>query len=449
MRRLLTGVVIGLILLSCAAWKIQHEIPDGKTHLVWVSDGIACRYSELELFNRLNSTYRVDLDPNNLGMAKVIVQSLGGVGPDMFDCYSAMELSGYVNSGVAWDITDELRKRGLDINKEVWASVLPLAVYDGRVYGWVSGAAAQGIWFNKDAFDRQGLQYPQSPMSWNELLPIAKQLTIRDNNGQVKQFGLLLDWWGVWQQFIWQWGGRIFTEDGTRCIVDSPEASSGIQFLQDLIYKYHVSPTPSEESAATQGGYVSGCIDWFGAGRGATAIGGRWWIIVLKKYKGLNLGVVEGPYGPGGRKYLGYGRGTIINKHSPKRYDALKFIEYLAGRDYCEFMNHEAGGISPVMKYCYTPKYAAERVYPEGDGNIVWRDLMKDSFPDETSPFVSGHVVLRLLSIQLDLVRNKEKTAEAAMRTAARQINAEIQQNLDSDPALRARYDLLVRRDRL
>ena len=46
------------------------------------------------------------------------------------------------------------------------------------------------------------------------------------------------------QQFILQWGGRIYSEDGTRCVVDSPEAVAGVQYLHDLIYRHHVMPGP-------------------------------------------------------------------------------------------------------------------------------------------------------------------------------------------------------------
>ena len=36
------------------------------------------------------------------------------MGPDLFDNYDPSQLDSYVRSGVAWDLTEELRKRNLD-----------------------------------------------------------------------------------------------------------------------------------------------------------------------------------------------------------------------------------------------------------------------------------------------------------------------------------------------
>ena len=60
------------------------------------------------------------------------------------------------------------------------------------------------------------------------------------------------------------------------------------------------------------------------------------------------------------------------------------------------------------------------------------------------SPFVNGNVAGRILNKQLDLVKSNEKKAAAAMRDAARLINAEIQKTLDRVPSLRKRYQELV-----
>ena len=106
-------------------------------------------------------------------------------------------------------------------------------IYEGRVYGFPTNVGANAIWVNKDLFDRRGVPYPKSPWTWKDFVRTAQRLTIRDANGRAKQFGVL-SLWGCWQQFVWQWGGAVYTKDGTRCVVDSPEAVAAIQFLYDL-----------------------------------------------------------------------------------------------------------------------------------------------------------------------------------------------------------------------
>lgn len=445
MKYLFSGLFAFLALLSVVAWRIQpRDTAQGKVPLVWVSDDNPARREQIALFNTLHPEYDLRLDPSNTGMEKVIVQSLAGVGPDIFDCYDGFQLSAYVRSGIAWDVTDALKAAGIDVESEVWRAVHPNIIHEGRVYGFPTNAAVNAIWFHKDLFDEYGVPYPEGPWTWEQFLQVAKRLTVRDKNGRPVQFGFLMDWWN-WYHFVLQWGGRLYTPDGTRCIIDSAQAIAAVQWMQDLIYKHRVMPSPVEEAAmATQGGWGSGTITWFGAKKGAMALGGRWWLCTLRSYRGLKLGAVESPHGPY-RIFRGYGRASLINRNSPRREHALKFLLYLAGKEYNELINHQADALAPVRKYCYTQKYLHDPAFPEEDFNVVWRDAMNYAVPDEVSPFVNGQTVNRILNKQLDLVKSNQKTAADALRTAARQINEEIQKTIQRDPTLRKRYEELVR----
>ena len=447
MRAFFAGAFCVLALLSIAAWEIRPTSDTGgKTPLIWVSDDNPSRREQIALFNRLHPQYDLRLDPANGGLEKVIVQSLAGVGPDLFDCYDAYSLAAYVRSGVAWDVTDELARAGIDVKRDVWAAVLPIIVRDGRTYGFPTNAAVNAIWVNKDLFDRAGAPYPKGPWTWQEFLPLARRLTTRDKRGRVKQFGLLCDWYN-WPQFVMQWGGRIYSADGTRCVLDSPQAIAGIQFLHDLMYKHHVMPSPIEEAAmATQGGWGSGTITFFAGGKGAMALGGRWWLCTMRDYEGLRLGAVECPYGRI-RVFRGYGRATLINRNSPRRRQALDFLRYEAGKDYNALINHQADALAPTIRYCYAPEFLHDPEYPEEDFNAVWRDVMRYAEPEDISPFVNGQAAARILNKQLDLVKNDQKPVAAALRDAARQVNEEIARDLERDPSLRARYRRLTGRE--
>jgi len=454
MKWLFGGSFVVLLLLSCAAWSIR-PVPEaaGKIPLLWVSDDNPARREQIGLFNALNPQYELRLDPNNQGMEKVIVQSIAGVGPDLFDCYDGFQLSAYARSGIAWDITDKL-KESIDFEKDVWPAVFPNFVLDGRAYGFPTNVCANAIWFNKDIFEANGIPYPAGPWTWDEFLKVAQKLTVREGR-RVKRFGLLNDWWN-WRQFVIQWGGEVYSRDGTRCILDSPEAIAGIQFLHDLMYKYKVMPTPAEEAAmATTGGWGSGTITVFADGKGAMALGGRWWLCTLRtvqqnkkeKAERLRLGAVECPHGPY-RVFRGYGRATLVNKNSPRREEALQFTRYEAGEPYNALINHQADALAPVKPYSYTPGYLHDPAFPEEDFNAVWRDVMQYAVPDHDSPFINGQAASRILDRQLDLVKSDEKPVADALRAAAQELNEEIQKTLQRDPELRVRYEALAGKKR-
>lgn len=450
MKAVFGWVFVGLLGLSAIAWRLpEQEVPEGKTPIVWVSDDNPTRREQMDLFNRLHPEYELMLDPTNSGMQKVIVQCIGGVGPDLFDCYDGFQLSAYVTSGIAWDVTDELLRQGVDVIETVWPSVYPNCVHEGRVYGHPTNAAVDAIWFNKAIFDTEGVPYPSDPdWSWDEFIALAKRLTKFDANGRPVHFGFLCDWY-QWKTFVRAWGGSIFSEDGTQCVIDSPEAIAGVQFLHDLIYVHQVMPSPAQEAGmAAAGGWGSGAITWFGGARGAMALGGRWWLNRFRiDYTNVPLGAIMRPAGPAGI-YRGYGRATLINANSPRREDALKFLIYMNGQAYNELINHQADAVSPVKRWCYTDLFLHDPDFPQEDYNATWLEAMERGLPDEVSPFVNGNVADRILTKQLDLVKADEKPAADALRTAAAEINREIEKSLERDPTLRMRYDRLRRTER-
>jgi multiple sugar transport system substrate-binding protein len=443
-----SATFLGLLALSAVAWHIsprnQHE---GMTVLVWVSDDNPMRREQMAPFNAEHPEYHVRLDPSNAGVEKVVVQSLGGVGPDLFDCYDPFQLSAYVRAGIAWDVTDELTAMGIDVPRDTWEAVHPCVIFNGRVYGHPTNAAANGIWFHKDLLDAAGLDYPQGPWTWEQFLPIAKALTIRNDVGRVVQYGFLCDWGQNYIQFIWQFGGAMYSDDGTRCTLDSPEAIAALQFMHDLIYKHRVSPSPVEELAMqTQGGWGSGVITLFGGKRAAMAMGGRWWLNNIRtNYKGLQLGAVESPYARN-RVFRGYGKATLINKASPNRQAALKFLRYQASETYNQIINDQADGIGPVKRFAYTDRFLHNPQYPQEDYNHVWRTMLEAARSDQVSPFVNGPTVLLIVNRQLDLIRSNNKPVAAAMRDAAREVNQHIQEMIDRDDDLHQLYKQLTAR---
>ncbi len=443
MKYVFTIAFVAMGLLSVVAWMWRpHPDTTGRAEIVWISDDNPMRREQIDLFNRLYPEYHLKLDPQNGGMEKVIVQSLAGVGPDVFDCYSGFQLAAYVRSGIAMDCTQEFAARGIDVNG-IWPSIRPTFILDGRVYGTLGNAGAPGIWFNKALFDEAGIPYPGHSWTWDQFIPIAQRLTRYDDRGRPVQFGIMIGIWDWIPVFLGEWNASYYTKEGTRSALDSPEAAAAAQFYQDLIYKHKVLPTPTQETAmATSGGWGSGVISLFGAGRAAMAVGGRWWLCILrgKDYAGLRLGAVEVPAGPS-RRVFGVGRSTLVNAKGKNIEGALKFLEYMYGPHWNNLVNRQADALAPVMKYNYTDEFLFNPEHPEEDYNAVWRTGMEDAAPMETSPYVNGQTVDRIMLKQGDLLREGLKSGAEAMRDAAKAVNEAIVEQLRTDPSLKERYD--------
>jgi len=424
---------------------VQDYPEKPQIELIWCSDDNPVRREQIRLFNRLYPEYRVRLDPQNSTMDKIIVQSLAGVGPDVFDCYNPYALSTFVRAGVAKDITEELRAANLSI-EEAWPSLHPILVHEDRVYGALNNAAAPAIWYNKRMFDEAGVPYPSDDWTWEECIDICRRLTVRNARGQITRYGIIGFW--DWKLGLFQHGASIFNPEGTRCVLDKPEAIAAMQFMQDLIYKYEVMPTPQAETAlASMGGWGSGVITLFAGERGAMAIGGRWWLCILRdpSYAHLKLGAVSIPAlklpdGTRSRRNYAYGKSTLVNAAGKNIEGALTFVKFLFSPEWSALINRQADALGPIVRFNYTDDFLHNPKHPEEDYNDVWRTALENAEAEIISPYVNGQVVDRILVKQTDLLRINLKSARDAMVDATKRINEAIIENLARDRVLRDQY---------
>jgi multiple sugar transport system substrate-binding protein len=448
MKCVVGAILFILIVLSTVAWVWQPEDPDDRIELVWVTGDSSVTRAHAELFNAQNDRYRVRLDPMNGQLEKVIVQTIAGVGPDLFDVHTSGALAAFVQTGVAMDVTDALHARGITA-EAMWPCLEPLYTFNHRMYGLPPNTHAPAIWFNKDHFDEAGLPYPTGDWTWNEFIEVAQRLTKADANGRPERFGFMgpLDAM-LYYPLLRQWNAGLYNEEGTRCTLDSPEAIAAFQFGQDLLYKYKVMPTPSDElSMATSGGWGQGAMTLFGNGRGSMAVGGRWWLIRLRdeSFRHLRLGAVELPRGPVDRNF-GSGRAVIVNAKTPHVEGCLEFLEFMQSPIYNDFISRVAEGVPPVKEYSYSDLFLNNPEYPQEDFHEVWRHAVELAEPMETSIYANGLAVEQMLVKQVDMIKFNLKTAEQAMTDAASEINASVVERLRTDLTLHESYKAALAR---
>lgn len=466
MKLLLAGVFLGLALLSVLAWAMVPAPPQGtRTPLVWVSDNNPQRVPQIERFNRLYPDCFLSLDPNNAGVQKVIVQACAGVGPEIIDVYGIQQLQTFVDAGILLDVTEVAKRRGFDPSATYPRAGSGLMV-DGRQYGFPCNVNVDVIFFNKNLFEKYGVPFPPRSCSWEELLEIAKSMTLRPPGSKLPEcFGLAN---ADWQELIRQKGGHVFSEDGTRCVVDSPEAIEGIRFYRDLMHKHNVIPSPLQKAALTgEGGWGQGWLNWFGAQRIAMIKVGKWGLITfrmfqkeqeeakekwIRDHKGqgqtysgpepLHLSACHVPYFEGQPKAVLLGsRVAAINALSPRAGQAVNFLEYLTTRDYCETINEGADALPGNGRYGTVVDMHNEG-YPEEDiANELTLEATEWGVVKEISPFVDAGTAVRLIEVQIQRIESDPDLDPArAMTQAARDVNEQIMKNINRDPQLRERY---------
>jgi multiple sugar transport system substrate-binding protein len=122
--------------------------------------------------------------------------------------------------------------------------------FQGKQIGLVMEWGAYILWYNKSLFDQMGQKPPDATWTWDKFLSTAQALTKPSSDPQVfGQYGFeTRNHQNVWSPWIWGAGGDLFSADGLKCTMDSPEAIAGIQYWLDLVHKSKVAPTAKELS---------------------------------------------------------------------------------------------------------------------------------------------------------------------------------------------------------
>jgi len=444
MKRIFLGILTGLVVLSVVAWRLKPAPMEGKTPLVWVSDDNPVRREQIEIFNRLHPKYQLALDPNNTGTQKIIVQSLAGIGPDIFDIYGRWSMYMFAEAGMVMDITDVARKRGFGL-KDTWPEVRSTISIDGRQYGYPCNLCGTVLLYNKNVFDKYKVPYPpKGPWRWDDLVKIAKKLTHQKIDGSgFDSFGLIgADYYNL----LIQNGASVYDKKGVYCVMDSPRAVEAIQFYYDLMFKYHVMPTPEDMVLmGGEGGWGAGTLKWFGSERVAMIYGARWQLITFRKYPDLRIGATHLPFKRVDTNLVN-SRFAAVNKNSKHVEGALVFLKYLAGREYSMHLL-ECTDSMPGNPIYATEKNMDDPEHPEEDFNAIFPEAIRKGKPMEISRLINPFQAGRTIQRHLDLMNSKVKSAKQACRDITDEINRGIEKNLARFPKYRQTFKELTGKD--
>ena len=128
-------------------------------------------------FSKDNPDVAVTGDNWKFDLKSFYAKAAGGQLPTVYQTHFT-EASAIIDAGYSAEITDELKKRGLDtqFNKQI----LDIVSKDGKVYAYPYSAYALGMAYNVDLFKKAGLMEadgtPKQPKNWNELAEFAVKI---------------------------------------------------------------------------------------------------------------------------------------------------------------------------------------------------------------------------------------------------------------------------------
>jgi multiple sugar transport system substrate-binding protein len=295
-------------------------------------------------FEAANPGIKIEIEP--LDATKLAAQLATNSAPDVIRIVGAFEAPSYVIRGIAMDLTERIESSKV-IDMADLAPIVDVYRFDGKTIGqgplyglpkdWANDYA---VWYNKRAFEAAGVPVPDpaKPLTWQEIMELAKKLTIKDGD-TIKQYGLAATEWGRTEpnfNFLLQYalsaGASLSSEDNGTMELDQPAVRDFINLWVDAV-KSNVGPN-SLNNDQTSGG------DLFLSDRAAMLINGYWYGGVIRGHEQAqthleDFGMLPTPLAAGGTRVAptGGATGGIINANTKHPEEAWTFFEwFFAGK---------------------------------------------------------------------------------------------------------------------
>ena len=263
---------------------------------------------------------------------KLSTEIAAGDAPDVFwnnlDNFPTM-----VREGALLNVSPLIKKFHINLS-DYYQSLLPLYEYKGQYYAVTKDWDTIGLVYNEDALKKAGLA-PPTHLTWNPsnggtLLQYAEKLTV-DANGKhageagfnpnkIVQYGFSPGNAGDayqtgWANFLEEDGVSYNSNNGTEFGFDTTKGDQVFQFLNNLVYKWHVAPPAT---VTTQTTYDED-TDSFAPGKVAMMTDGDWDLASIASVTKFPWSVAELPAGPDGVVSATNGLGINISAHTKHR----------------------------------------------------------------------------------------------------------------------------------
>nr|WP_237536349.1 sugar ABC transporter substrate-binding protein [Streptomyces sp. SID5785] len=183
-------------------------------------------------------TVDVQLTPNATYWTKLRTACSGGSAPDVF-WMNGPNFGLYADNGQLLPLETEGADAILD-PADFPRDLAELYRWKGVQYGAPKDFDTVALWFNKELFDRAGVDHPDASWTWQNLIDNAQRLT--DRRRGVFGIGAPVRAQENYYNSIPQAGGRVISADRRRSGYDDPRTLEGLQLWIDMIHRYRASP---------------------------------------------------------------------------------------------------------------------------------------------------------------------------------------------------------------
>ena len=286
-----------------------------------------------------DSGHTVDIQTLPFENMKTVLQTQlrSGEGPDVFNWGSGPDFGGALaEAGLIEDLTDAYAEHEWD----VFDFAKERVTYDDKLYGVPGEMETIGLFYNKEAFEKAGVEEPQSI---DDLMAAAEKLE------QAGYIPVALPNQEGWEggHYLSMSLSSLMGSDGMEALFngeaswDSPEVVEAVQVWADMNDAGLVTESPTSVD------YDTGIASYW-SGDAAILPTGSWLVGELDDNAKFESGYIPFP-APDGQGIFagGLGSGPFVSANTSKTEAAIEFVDFLASPEHAQWTVENLHTIPP------------------------------------------------------------------------------------------------------
>ncbi|MGQ5574879.1 sugar ABC transporter substrate-binding protein [Streptomyces coelicolor] len=246
----------------------------------------------------------------------------GGQMEDVFYTYFT-DARHVVDIGQAADLTPYVEE--LKSYDTVQRQLRDIYTVDGKIYGIPRTGYSMGLIYNRELFEKAGLDPDAPPATWDEVRTAAKRIAAL-GDGVVGYADYSAQNQGGWHftAELYSRGGDVVSADGKKATVDTPEGRAVLRTLHDMRWE-------DESMGSKQLLVINDAQQMMGSGKLGMYLAAPDNIPILVKEKGAEYENIAIAPMPGGKATLVGGDGYMFSKKAtPEQIRAgLKWLDHM------------------------------------------------------------------------------------------------------------------------
>ncbi|MFH8836508.1 ABC transporter substrate-binding protein [Streptomyces sp. NPDC017868] len=272
-----------------------------------------------------------DINDEKLGQA---LRAGGSNGPDVVSSFTTSNVGKFCSSGALADLGPFIEKSKLDLDKTFPKVLQEYTRFEGKRCALPLLSDAYGLYYNKDAFRKAGLDPEAPPKTWSQFAKVAKTLT-KSRGDSYEQLGFMPNYLGyetVVEHYMSQWDHAYFDKDGKSNVAKDPAFAEMMTYQKSLVDS--LGGFEKLDRYRTTFGDEWGAKHPFQTGQVAMQLDGEWRLNFIKN-AGVKFDVGVAPLPVADDEIAEYGKGYLsgtimgIAPQSKKQNAAWELVKYM------------------------------------------------------------------------------------------------------------------------